>query len=860
MLEVKADHLAVIFDAGRFSFRNQIYKDYKAHRPPPPEDLVPQFSLIRHVCRAFNVPCVEIEGYEADDLIATYTKLAKEEDMDVIIVSSDKDLMQLVDDDVIMLDTLKNRVFGTSDVVEKFGVTPDKVVDVQSLAGDSTDNVPGVPGIGIKTAADLINQFGDLETLLARAGEIKQNKRRENLIEFSKAARISKLLVTLKDDVPVTEKISDFHSRPIDMDNLHDFLEEHGFKNLMGRLEKNGLTPTSVAIEKISAKYELVDTIEQLQEWITMAKASGIVAVDTETNSLDPMLADLVGVSLSVKPGHACYIPVGHKDTNSQDLFDGGAQQKFRQIPTSGVVAMLKPLLEDDSVLKVGQNIKYDMLVLKRHGIHISPIDDTMVMSYDLDGSKHGHGMDELAELFLQHETIKYKDVAGRKTFNLVEIEKAKDYAAEDADITLRLHTDFKNRLVKEHCKTIYETIDRPLIPILANMESTGIKVDVIALKKLSKDFTKNLSILEEDIFCIAGKNFNIASPKQLGEILFDHLGIPGGKKSKTGAYGTSVDVLENLSLQGFEIADKIINWRQIAKLKSTYSDSLVKDINPSTGRIHTSYGMTITSTGRLSSSNPNLQNIPIRTSEGIKIRKAFITEPGWKIISLDYSQIELRLLAHMARISKLEEAFHKEIDIHALAASEVYGIPLDKMDHEHRARAKAINFGIIYGISAWGLSKQLGISQEDAAHHIKVYLERYPGIVEYMEKMKARARKFGYVDTLFGRHCYISGILDRIPSRRGFAERQAINAPLQGSNADIIKKAMIKIPGALRDQGLVSRMLLQVHDELVLEAPLSEVEKTIEIVKDIMENIIKLRVPLTVSAGVGDNWADAKS
>jgi DNA polymerase-1 len=856
-LETKAEHLAVIFDSGRKSFRNDIYKEYKAHRPPPPDELIPQFSTIREACKAFNVPSIELENFEADDLIATYTHLARDQGMEVVIVSSDKDLMQLISPHVTMLDTLKNKAIGVDEVKEKFGVGPEKVIDVQALAGDASDNVPGIPGIGVKTAAQLINEYGDLENLLGRAHEIKQPKRRESLQNFADAARISLQLVTLKGDIPNLPDLKNFDARPPAEDELRVFLERWGFHALIARLEKLDVI-SNKKHEKSAKKYELVQNMQALDNWIEKITRAGTVSIDTETTSLNPHQADLVGISLSVTANEACYIPLGHTSPN-QDLFEETQTKALKQLPLKSVLEKLAPLLVDPGILKIGQNLKYDMLVLRKYGISMMPIDDTMVMSYNVDGTKHGHGMDELAKLHLNIDTIKYKDVAGKGGFADVSLENACDYAAEDADVTLKLHRILNPLLIKTKSMTFYQLYDRPLISILTDMESTGIKLDVAFLNELSRDFTKRLAVLEEEIYCIAGEQFNVGSPKQLGEILFDKLKLPGGKKGKTGAYGTGADILEDLSIEGYELPEKILQWRQLAKLKSTYTDALVKQINPRTGRVHTSYGMTNVSTGRLSSSDPNLQNIPVRSEDGIKIRKAFITEPGWKIISLDYSQIELRFLAHMANIPELKDAFLHDMDIHAKAASDVFGIPYDRVDSKHRNRAKAINFGIIYGISSFGLARQLKISRKEAAEHIKDYTAQYPGIPDFMEKMKAGARKNGYVETITGRKCYISGIFDQNPARRSFAERQAINAPLQGSNADIIKKAMNAIPKAFKNAGLDARMLLQVHDELIIEAPGKQVEETIAVAREIMQNTVKLDVPLVVDAGVGDNWAEAK-
>ncbi|RCK40917.1 DNA polymerase I [Thalassospira xiamenensis] len=883
--DTKPDHMAVIFDTKGKSFRNDFYPEYKAHRPPPPEELVPQFGLIRDATRAFNLPSIELEGYEADDLIATYARQAEAEGSDVIIVSSDKDLMQLVTDRVQMFDAMKNRTIGAPEVLEKFGVTPDKVIDIQALAGDSVDNVPGVPGIGIKTAAQLIDEYGDLDGLLERASEIKQPKRREKLIENAELARISRDLVTLKTDVPVVEKLDGFELREPDPDVLLSFVSTHGFKSLIskikakfgGSVDADGNVEPGTGVNDISvekAEYELVQDEDRLKHWISMAEYAGTVAVDTETTSLNAHQAKLVGISLSTEPGNGCYIPVGHgqghgESGEAQGGFDFDAPAEApteievpKQIPLDRAIALLKPLLEDPGVLKVGQNLKYDMIVLSRHGINVAPIDDTMVLSYVLDGTSHGHGMDELAELHLDYKPIKFSDVCGsgktQITFDQVPLDKALDYAAEDADITLRLHRLLKPRIAQEHMASVYETLDRPLVPVLAKMESLGIRIDADKLKTLSNDFAKRMAALEETIHEMAGEPFNLGSPKQLGEILFEKMSLPGGKKTKTGAWQTGADVLEALAAQGHDLPTKILEWRQLSKLKSTYTDALANHINPETGRVHTSYGQTNVNTGRLSSNDPNLQNIPIRSEEGRKIRTAFISEPGCKLISADYSQIELRLLAHVAEIDALQDAFRNGEDIHAATASKVFGVPIEGMDPMVRRKAKAINFGIIYGISAFGLANQLGIPQKEAKAFIEAYFEIYPGIRDYMEQAKDFAKKHGFVRTLFGRQIHINGINDKNGMRRSFGERAAINAPIQGGAADIIKRAMIAVPGALLDAGLKTRMLLQVHDELIFEAPEDEIEKAVKVIREVMENAAHLSVPLIADAGIGDSWADA--
>ncbi len=871
--DTEADHVCVVFDTARKTFRNEIYAEYKAHRPPPPEELIPQFGLVREAVKAFNVASVELDGFEADDLIATYAREAAEQGAKVTIVSSDKDLMQLVNDRVTLYDAMKNKVIGAEQVVEKFGVPPEKVVEVQALAGDTSDNVPGVPGIGLKTAAQLIEEYSSLDGLLERAGEIKQPKRREKLIEFADAARISRQLVTLKDDTPQPIALSDMVTRKPDPETLLAFLEEQGFNRIIPKVKSrmngaNGSAAKGAAEPSApeTIEYTLVQDIETLRSWCRDAYSAGQVAVDTETTSLDAMRADLVGVSLSIEPGKACYIPLRHKNPEAQtDMFGGGEQAAPEQAPWDEAIELIKRLLEEPSVLKIGQNIKYDALVLSRPengGITISPIDDTMLLSYVLEGGAHGHGMDELALLHLDHQCIPFKEVAGtgkkQVTFDLVELDKACDYAAEDADITGRLHRLLKPRLVTERMATVYETLERPLVPVLIDMERAGIKVDAARLKDLSNDFTARIGDLEIEIHKLAGKEFNVGSPKQLGEILFDDLQLPGGKKGKTGAYATGADVLEKLADDGHDLPVKVLEWRQLSKLKSTYTDALLEQINPQTGRVHTSFVMAATTTGRLASSDPNIQNIPIRTEEGRKIRTAFIAEPGHTLLAADYSQIELRLLAHVAEIESMKQAFKDGIDIHALTASQVFGVPVEGMDPMVRRRAKAINFGIVYGISAFGLARQLDIGRTEAAEFIEAYFERFPGIRAYMEKTREEARRQGYVSTFMGRKCHVKGINEKNPNMRNFAERAAINAPIQGGAADIIRVAMIKLPGTLKDAGLNTRMLLQVHDELVFEVPDSEFEETKALVKKVMEGAAVLSIPLDVDTGTGATWAEA--
>ncbi|MFP6773894.1 MAG: DNA polymerase I [Alphaproteobacteria bacterium] len=866
----EVDYFAVIFDAARKTFRNDIYPEYKANRPPPPEDLRPQFALVKQASRAFNLATIEMPGFEADDVIATYARLASAAGWSVTIVSSDKDLMQLVGGGVVMHDPMKQRRIGPDEVVEKFGVGPEKVIDVQSLCGDSTDNVPGVPGIGIKTAALLIIEYGDLDSVLARASEIKQNKRRENLIEFADLARVSRELVTLKNDVPVEISLEDLRLKEPEVDVLLAFMTEMELERLAGRIAQRlgGEIPAAAAAPPeadvpADRDYQCIQTLAQLEPWIALARSAGIVAVDTETTSLDAMAADLVGVSLSVRPGQACYIPLGHTGpvpAGELDLEGGAAAPD--QIPLDAALNLLRPLLADPSVLKVGQNLKYDMLVLRRYDVDISPMDDTMLLSYVTEGGLHGHGMDELSKLHLDVQPIPFKEVAGsgksQITFDQVPLDKATEYAAEDADLTLRLYHYLKPRLMVERKHTVYETLERPLVPVLVDMEAAGILVDRAELARLSADFAVRIVALEGEIHELAGENFNVNSPKQLGEILFDKMAIPGAKKTKTGAYATGADVLEGLAAQGHDLPVKVLEYRQLAKLKSTYTDSLQGQINAVTGRVHTSYAMAATSTGRLASTDPNLQNIPVRTEEGRRIRKAFIAAPGCKLLSADYSQIELRILAHIADITALREAFHAGHDIHAMTAAQVFDLPMEDMDPMIRRRAKAINFGIIYGISAFGLANNLGISRGEAQNYITAYFERYPGIRDYMEQTKASARELGYVETIYGRRIHMPGINDKNPARRGFHERAAINAPIQGSAADVIRRAMVAIPGALSGAGLAATMLLQVHDELIFDVPEGEIDETIVVVKRVMEGAAHLTVPLTVDAGVGDSWAEA--
>ncbi|MDX2288255.1 MAG: DNA polymerase I [Hyphomicrobiaceae bacterium] len=915
-------HIAVIFDHSAKTFRNDIYDKYKAQRPPPPEELVPQFPLIRAAVKAFNVASIEQEGFEADDLIATYARQATEAGADVTVVSSDKDLMQLVRPGVVMFDGMKNKTIGRDEVIEKFGVPPDKVVDVQALAGDSVDNVPGVPGIGIKTAAELIKEYEDLDTLLARASEIRQPKRREKLIEFADQARISRDLVRLADDVPVEVEMPRLGVQEPRPEPLLSFLREMEFNTLTRRIadalgadapaplatsvgqslrtakssgEGGGATPpadtasgagspaAAVAHGKRiathapfdRAAYETVTTADRLIAWVAAAFDKGLVAFDTETTSLDSVAADLVGLSLATEPGRACYVPLGHRAGGGG--FDFGEGDDVAQLSIADALTILTPLLEDPAVLKIGQNIKFDSVVMAQRGVRIQPIDDTMHLSYVLDGGRGGHGMDDLSERHLGHTCIAFAKViehaAGAKksdkTFAGVPIDKATEYAAEDADVTLRLWHVLKPRLAAEHMATVYETLERPLIPIVADMERAGIKVDRAILGRLSGTFQHRIGVLEAEVQALAGQSFNLGSPKQLGELLFDRLKLPGGKKTKTGQWETRAGLLDDLATNedlpddARKLVLTMLEWRQLSKLKSTYTDALPGFINPQTGRIHTSYALAATTTGRFSSSDPNLQNIPVRTKEGREIRSAFIAEPGCKLISADYSQIELRVLAHIADIPQLRKAFEDGLDIHAMTASEMFGVPIEGMPGEVRRRAKAINFGIIYGISAFGLANQLSIPREEAGEYIKTYFKRFPGIRDFMEATKKSAHDTGYVATIFGRKIHYPEINTKNPSMRGFLERAAVNAPIQGSAADIIRRAMIRMPAALDAAGLSSaRMLLQVHDELIFEAREADIEATISVARRVMEGsalpAVEIKVPIQVDAKAADNWEAA--
>jgi DNA polymerase I len=880
--ESGADRLAAMFD----TVRDQ--------RPDLEPDLAPQFFLAREATNAFNVPVIEVAELEVGDLIASYARRAAAEGAAVTIVSSDKYLMQLVGGGISMLDPINQKPIGEAEVREKFGVGPAKLADVQALCGDRADNVPGVPGIGAKTAAELITTYGDLENLLAHAAEIKQAKRRQALIDLAEQARLSKRLVLLDDQVPLPVPLETLAISPASREKLLSFLRTQGFKALLGRIEarlaksgsgaaapsvaassavaapaQNGAAaaialPSAADLAKVERRYALIQDMAGLDAWIAAAQTRGILAIGTESTLLNAARAELVGVALAIAPGEAVYIPLAHRANAGEPALDLAAETPT-QIPLDLAIAKLKPLLEDDSVLKIGHDVKDDVEVLARYGIALAPIDDAMLISYVLDGGLHGHGIEELAETHFGHATIAYKDVAGTGKshvgFAAVPLEKARDYAAEKVDLALRLHRLLRPRLLVERRLAFYEAIERPLVSVVAEMERAGIRVDRAQLNRLSQDFAGRIAELEREIHKLAGHPFNIGSPKQLGEVLFDELGLEGGKKTKTGAYGTDATLLEQLALT-HDLPARVLDWRQLAKLKSTYADALVDEIDPATGRVHTSFALAATLTGRLSSTDPNLQNIPIRTEEGRKIRRAFVAEPGHFLLSADYSQIELRLAAHIADVGPLKEAFRSGADIHALTASEVFGVPMAEMTAEIRRRAKAINFGILYGMSAFGLAQRIQVPQSEAADYIKAYFARFPGIRDYMEHAKAACRDKGYVETLLGRRCYIPGIRDGNWSRRGYAEREAINAPLQGTAADIIKRAMARIPPALAEAGLASRMLLQVHDELVFEAPEAEADATAAVVKRVMERapepVLLLSVPLVVETGAARNWDEA--
>jgi DNA polymerase-1 len=934
-------HLAIIFDKSEVTFRNKLYPAYKAHRPPAPDDLIPQFPLIREAVRAFDLPCLEQAGFEADDLIATYVRLACERGASATIVSSDKDLMQLVTDCVTMYDTMKDRRIGIAEVIEKFGVPPEKVVEVQALAGDSTDNVPGVPGIGVKTAAQLIVEYGDLETLLQRAGEIKQPKRREALIENAEKARISRQLVLLDDKVTLDVPLDELAVHEPDARKLIAFLKAMEFSTLTRRVaeysqidpsdvdadasNKSGsarvssplppagdpggdlfadqsaptppspasgrgsaprsgrgqiqaneepLTPQALAAARAEAarktpvdrnKYQTVRTLTDLNAWIARVHDAGHVAIDAKATSIDPMQAELCGIALALGPNDACYVPLSHKQSgDGSGLFAAGLAPN--QIKASDALDALRPLLESAGILKIGFNIKFNAVMFAQHGVTICNHDDAQLMSYALDAGRNAHGLDALAESWLGHATMSHGELTGsgkgKLTFDQVAIDRATAYSAEDADVILRLWRVLKPRLVAERMTAVYETLERPLISVLARMERRGISIDRQVLSRLSGDFAQTAARVEAEIQEIAGEPINVGSPKQLGDIIFGKMGLPGGSKTKTGAWSTSAQVLDELAEQGHEFPKKILEWRQVSKLKSTYTDALPTYVHPQTHRVHTTYALAATTTGRLSSNEPNLQNIPVRTEDGRKIRRAFIASPGHKLVSADYSQIELRLLAEIADIPVLKQAFRDKLDIHAMTASEMFGVPIKDMPGEVRRRAKAINFGIIYGISAFGLANQLGIAREEASAYIKKYFERFPGIRAYMDETRDFCRKHGYVETLFGRKCHYPDIKASNASIRSFNERAAINARLQGTAADIIRRAMIRMEDALAEKNLSAQMLLQVHDELIFEVPDDEVAATLPVVQHTMQDApfpaVLLSLPLQVDARAADNWDEA--
>jgi len=926
----KPTHLAVVFDKSEKTFRTEFYPDYKAHRPPPPDDLIPQFPLIREAVKAFLIPCIEQAGFEADDLIATYARIACEAGATTTVVSSDKDLMQLVGPTVTMYDTMKDKKIGRAEVIEKFGVGPEKVIEVQALIGDSTDNVPGVPGIGPKTAAELIAQYGDLETLLKKASEIKQDKRRQSIIDNAEAARISKRLVTLDNKVKLDVPVDQLGVHEPDYKHLIAFCKAMGFNTLAKRVGDAGgtdvnavaagstaeakavaeakvapsrtsgqgqlalglptpqrskgnvvggdtpMSPVSLAAKRVealrsatldAAKYEVIDTLDKLQKWMARAYDTGLLALKTETASLDPMQTPLCGIGIAVAPNEAAYLPLGHREANEGEA-DGlfAAKLCAGQIPEQQAFAGLKPILEDAGVIKIGHDVKRDWLVLSRRGVRIGCIDDTMLMSYALDAGRGAHDMDAVMTRYFGRAPSRFNDVKSKEralfTPEATPVARAAAFAAEEADVTLRLYQALKPRMAAEKVVTVYETLERPMPHVLARMEERGISIDPGVLAKLSNEFAKEQASLEKEINTIAGTQVNVGSPKQLGDILFGKMGLPGGSKTKTGQWSTTARELEELAEQGHELPRKILDWRQVSKLRSTYTEALPNYVNPQTQRVHTSYALAATSTGRLASSEPNLQNIPIRTEDGRKIRRAFVAAPGMKLVSADYSQIELRLLSEVAEVPTLRKAFQDGVDIHAMTASEMFGVPVKDMPPEVRRRAKAINFGIIYGISAFGLANQLGIDSKEAGAYIKKYFERFPGIRDYMDQTREDCRRDGYVLTLFGRKCHYPDIKASNPSIRSFNERAAINARLQGSAADIIRRAMIRIEPELAKAKLKARMLLQVHDELIFEVPSSEVADTIPIIKSVMQDAphpaIALHVPLQVDARAADNWDEA--
>ena len=865
-------HLAVIFDSARKNFRNDIYKDYKGNRSDAPEDLIPQFNYIRKAVKAFNLPSVELINYEADDLIATYKAQAKKEKIKVTIVSSDKDLMQLVDKDTFMLDTMKDRLIGIDQVKEKFGVHPEKVIDVQSLAGDSVDNIPGVPGIGIKTAAELINKFGSLDKLLEKAETIKQPKRRQTLLDNKDNALISRELVTLKQDVALKDRIDDFILKPLDKTKIFNFLDEMEFSKIKKRIEQNyGKLPAiedqnqeqaniKQQVEKINhvAGFHIIFDTKEIEKILNIADNQGYFAVDTETNSLNTQKAELVGVSISIRENEAFYIPVGHKNNEDKNL--------KKQIELKKLINLLKPYLEDETIKKIGQNIKYDLKIFLKHGINIKNFEDTMLLSYTLDSGVNRHNLDLLAKIHLDHTNIKFKDIVGTGkseiTFDQVLIENAYKYACEDADITLKLYNLFKNRMVKEKCFFVYENLEIPLINVLVRMENSGIKIDKKILNNLSKSFEKELKVLEKKIFKISGENFNIASTKQLGDILYEKLKISGTKKTKKGNFATNVNVLEDLANKGHEFPKLVLEWRQKSKLKNTYTDSLPQYIDSNSERIHTSFLLAATSTGRLASSDPNLQNIPIKSKEGKEIRSAFVTDKGKSIISADYSQIEMRVLAHVADVKELKKAFTNNEDIHNITASQIFECDIKKISEDMRRKAKAINFGIIYGISSYGLAKQISVSNNEAEQFLFSYFKKFPEIKEFMQGTLKFCRKNGFVKTMFERKCHFPNINDKNHTLKSFQERAAINAPIQGAAADIIRFAMINIDKKIIEKKIDATLLVQIHDELLLETKDAIVNKEIVKIKNEMENAIdkdyNFSVPLIVDANSAKNWNDA--
>ena len=860
----KPTHFAVIFDSARKTFRNEIYRDYKANRSEAPDDLAPQFEYIRKSVLAFNLPSVELANYEADDLIATYVDQILKKGANVTIVSSDKDLMQLFKKNVRIYDPMKNRFISDEDVQKKFGVDSSKVIDVQALAGDSSDNVPGVPGIGVKTAAELINKYGNLETLLKSANEIKQNKRRETIIENKDKALISKKLVTLKNDAPVDRSLTEFQLKEIDKDKLYKFLREMEFNRLLSSAisaygepkltSEKDIVKTDEKQKAIDRKkYYLITNLDEIDSWIKEAEEAGEVAVDTETSSLDPHQADLIGISLSSKIGKACYIPVGHKSK--------------KNIDKDQTLKKLKPLLEDPSIKKIGQNIKFDFIVLFKHGIKITSMEDTMLMSYVLDSGKNRHNMDTLSEIHLNHKPIAFKDLVGTGkkeiNFSFVDLEKAKDYAAEDADVTFRLYKKFNKSLKDEKMINIYETFEKPMIKILADMEIEGIKIDNDFLKTLSSKFGKKIEKIQREVYKISKKEFNIASPKQLGEILYNDLKISDLKKTKKGSFATSASVLEDLAFKGHKFPQLVLDWRQISKLKNTYSDTLPEHINPKTKRIHTSFLLAATTTGRLASSDPNLQNIPIKSEDGKDIRKAFTAEKGLSLISADYNQIEMRILADLADVKELKKAFRNNEDIHSLTASQIFNIGINKVNEDQRRKAKAINFGIIYGISQYGLAKQINVSNQDAEEFLNAYFAKFPEIKSYMDKTIKFCRKSGYVNNIFGRKSHFININDKNYNVRNFQERAAINAPIQGSASEIMRLAMIRLDKRLKEQkNKKTKMLLQIHDELIFETSKEEVKRISKIIIEEMSSVVKsehhsFSIPLTVDLNIGDNWGE---